>query len=256
MRTSLNLAAALTIGLAGSTAMAASFDYGSLFDEDLNGGPPDVDATLAVSGDSLEDFGFEAAYSTHSWTVDGITMTATAEEADGTAAFAYGDAASGGKHAGLGVILNVNASGGYGSTQTRDVGAPSGSVDYVVANPGSADNAKIGEIVILTASEKVNFNLEDTTFVDAGHNPLTIASSNVQIQIDDSGTWSDVSLATVMGTKFEFRIDPTTTSGNKEFYISVVTATSVIPLPAAAWMGISMLGGLGAVKKLRNRVTG
>jgi len=50
---------------------------------------------------------------------------------------------------------------------------------------------------------------------------------------------------------YQGRADHETQGGFEEW--GTLTTTTAIPLPAAAWMGLSMLGGLGAMKKLRSR---
>jgi hypothetical protein len=50
---------------------------------------------------------------------------------------------------------------------------------------------------------------------------------------------------------YQGRVDQETQGGFEEW--GFIAGENVIPLPAAAWMGLSLLGGLGAIKKLRSR---
>ena len=89
------------------------------------------------------------------------------------------------------------------------------------------------------------------TLVDANHDPLTLANANVEVSID-GGAFVDLLNVPLIGTTFDFRIDASNTTANQEFYINVIEA-SVVPVPAAAWAGMSLLGGLGAAGAAKRR---
>jgi len=268
-----SLAAAVVV-FTGSMANAASvtFDYGEVMD-----GPPlsAVSGTSAVlsTGDTFSGIGhLEAAYASFAWTQGGITVTATAHNGDvaETEIWLYGDSISSGRQAGLGAIQKSEA--GFGTTTgamgSIDVDLTGGTdfKSYQVAVPNSADNATMismtaNETVKLSVDESVTLDLSGLVLRGASHFDLTLAASNVLLSVDNGtfAAFGTFAVDDLLGTMFEFQIDSSNSSGNKEFYVGSVVfdvpsgGTPIVPLPAAAWMGFSMLGGLGAVSKLRNR---
>ena len=255
-----SLAAAVVV-FTGSMANAASasFDFIGIIDT------PAIAANYSVSGLNVlgtnfelgEEGAAEIAGVTITHDASAISVTTTALTWDSkTALRAYFD--KGG--AGLGVggaaanLYNTDISGNLGNNGELIIGSDDNAA-AINTTPGMLDI----ETVVLTFN--TNVNLDSFVFVDADHNGLNetnaAASDFANVRISDDGglsweTAADDFTNLAVSNQFLFQIDPTN-AGNTEFYVSIASVTEVVPLPAAAWMGFSMLGGLGVVRKLRNK---
>lgn len=236
------VATVATFGLmAAHSASAATFDFADLAD---NNETFWVNNSSAGSGDSFNT-------GTDTWTDDSIgvhafgnTYGATAETGDN---FAYLDAKSGGKLAGLGVCSGDSTPTGQCDTPSDD-------------NTGMSGNTPSGafEYVTLTFSEAVE--ITDLVLRDDNHNILTsgviglstaasfvgligvydIATGISQLAGASSSTWTFAKI-----------------TGGENFYVSVVEAVAAppnggfVPLPASSLLLLGALGGLGIARRRR-----
>ena len=183
--------------------------------------------------------GNERGYITFTHTVDGIQANATGRSADGsTAYFAYMDSGN----AGLGVCQALTSSN--------------------QCTPSSDDNVTYLESLILTFDQEVN--IESISFINGDHGTNFLGDFN--LAIDDS-TAETFSLAhtfstVITGTEFIFTnlnsLGDSARSNEYQFYISAMdvsvitpTTSSVVPVPAAAWLFASGLLGLVGVARRR-----
>jgi hypothetical protein len=220
------------LAISATAANAATFDFLSIAD----GGS--YTNTSAVTTTGYEETWTRVIGSGVGIVDDGISVVGTGVNSDGGFADAYFDSG----HAGLGVCSQSG------------VGACIGSNDDNVGGIGGTGQSGT-ETLILSFSTKVL--LDEVLFRGEGHGTF---GGTLEIDVDGGGfsTVDPVNQASnsifeslLQGTVFSFKYIPRTGSGN-EFYIESVTVTAV-PVPAAAWLLLSALGGLGFAGWRRNR---
>ena len=117
-------------------------------------------------------------------------------------------------------------------------------------NPSSDDNITMGESVTLSFTRSTD--LFGLSFNDADHLSLEFSESTLLIGTD-GGALTQYTFAEAVAAMFEdftsirFAYDG---EGNRpsQFYIAGATVTQV-PLPAAGWLLLAGLGGLGVMKR-------
>ncbi len=226
MRKSLLTAAfAATVALSSAAAgHAATFDFGLLADG--NEGTWDSRATNA----SIAGGAFDGALNT--FTVDGISVVATASNAGTTAtSFAYLDSKSGGKLAGLGVCSSTITAAFQCGTASDD-------------NTGLAGDVSTGAFESVTLSFNKDVSITDLLLRDRDHNVLRagfIGINGLTFNIASS-LLSDLGVSNV----FTFsRI-----ANGVDFYVNTAVVAPV-PLPMTLPLALAAIGALGMVGRRR-----
>jgi PEP-CTERM motif len=214
--------------LCGSSAFAASFDFATRTD------------TLPPSGTG------ESAWNTYNWTVDGITVTATARNLANTQSrYVYADA----NNAGLGVCTTLTSGASTGARSSFSN----------ICNPGSDDNITKNDVLDLVFSEVVTIDL--LTLVNGAHGPSF--TGNFGVAVDFAGTPTSVANYTQLlaqhnvinpglltGTTFSFIANATISgieSNNRQLYINAITANGGNPVPEPSTMILLGSGLVGLV---------
>ena len=221
----------LAIGLifGAANANAIEFDFQRL--TDITGTSPyngSFSGTLA-NGNLFSGSPGEAAYQSFTWTIDGLSVSASATHSTGKAAYAYLDQGN----AGLGVCSSGLKTDRKGPNQ---------------CDPGNDDNVTINEILNLTFSQKVLINIADATFRDGGHGLYNYPAPSLQYSVDGGG-WLNFGTnmnveSKLQGTSFEFR----TESDSNQFYIDTFVAS--VPEPTTTTMlGLGLLLLAGNVRR-------
>ncbi len=224
----LTIAAAVVLLSACSSANAVTFDFANLKDANQatpNSGdfdPNEAGGTAwALNNDWVSSNTKNGVFGgSLSWTVDGITVKATASYKDKTASVIQDHWDSSGK-AGLGV--------------------------YHKKNDTSDDNVSKDETLTLSFDQEIS--LTGLTFRDKIHKVLNKGSFHFGVDGDAAILRSFNALDSVMGTTFSFAY-----YDKEEFYLSTMSATTVPDGgTTAVLMGLSALGlGLMGRKRAAN----
>lgn len=203
-------------------ANAAVFDFAGLADSDSS-----------IAGYSSALAG-EKGWSSFSWTVEGLTVTASAyaiKNHEVVDAYAYLDEGN----AGLGVCKKIHVSGAHAGDCT----------------PSSDDNIQKDEYLKLSFSKEVT--LGNISFVNGDHQTRFANSANFGLSVD-AGPFAAYGLvpsfnpASLTGTSFVFQ--GLATGSKKEFYINSLSAVAAVPEPETyALLGL----GLVAVALVKRR---
>ena len=191
-------------------AGAAVFNFVDLID-----GPGGIDGIDNGAFDITGEISWDASLVSGGWTVDGITLDASAEDNY----FAYLDGGNGG----LGVCKNIGTVGGIDDQ----------------CDPRSDDNVQALETLVLSFSKDVK--ITEIILRDEDHDLFVYNNSIEFMGQTASGTYFvGVSNLNIFGSGslWDFTIGIPT-----QFYISSITV-EVIPLPAAGLMLLTSLGGL------------
>lgn len=209
-------AIAATLAAASSgAAMAATFDFGLLATG--NEGTWDSRPTNG----SIAGGAFDGVLNT--FTVDGISVSASASNSAGTAiSHAYLDSLSGGKPAGLGVCSTVNAKFQCGTPSDDNIGR-------------TGDKGGVLESVTLSFNKTVA--ITDLILRDRDHDILS------------SGMIGINGLDFTIGSTLLSMFSPSKTftfsrlEGGPDFYLNTAVAAEV-PVPLALPMAMAAFGGL------------
>ncbi|MFD3190917.1 PEP-CTERM sorting domain-containing protein [Sedimentitalea sp. HM32M-2] len=229
-------ATAFAACLAGTTAGAATFDFGAdanafwfanASDSRYEGTFDQVYGISTVDGNSTAT----AAGTLGGNSKDGITVTASATKATGAAADPFMD--SRGPFAGLGVcssgLIGSGADAGKSQCSSR-----------IGSNPGD-DNLVSPEELKL--SFNLGVELTGLQIRDADHNLISNTTDAILINgvAYDTGANGQVIL-TGLGAGGSFLFTSNGTSPGKEIYLSVLSVTAQVPVPASLPL---LVGGLG-----------
>jgi hypothetical protein len=190
-------------------ASAASFDFPTLIDS--AGGS--ITGTLA-NGNPFSGNPGEAAFQELSWTVDSITLTASASHVLDPTTYAYLDSIYQGRGGGLGVCQDVSSGN--------------------QCSPSSDDNVTTGEVLITSFDQTVAIDFGTSVFRDTDH---YVFAPDIEVNVDDGG-WMALDLGSMLtGIVFDFR----TLNTQNQFYISELSVSAVPEPSTYLLMGIGLL---------------
>ena len=123
--------------------------------------------------------------------------------------------------------------------------------DNLQCDPSSDDNVTVKEVLKLVL-EGAN-QIKDLSFLNAGHQSVD-PDADIAYRIGGAGNYQDstfgaLSMMTLVGNIFEFKIGDNPQSDNDQFYISSLTA---VPVPAAVWLfGTALIGFVGMSRRVK-----
>ena len=226
----------LSLGLS-SQASAALFDFQDLTDTS-NGEISGIWADGTVF--ALANSG-ERAFQEFDWTMDGITLTASATyTGSDNYGDTYGSAYSSGEtlkawayldqgNAGLGVCSKGLDTDGKGTNQ---------------CNPGNDDNVTVDEILNILFDQTVTIDFSQSVFRDGDHNDYSPPDPYIEVSVN-GGAFTVMNVTSVMsGYSFDFL----TKSDDEQFYIDALTVSKV-PEPSIIALYALGLLGLGFARR-------
>jgi hypothetical protein len=196
-------------------ASAALFDFPALID----GNTGSITGTLA-NGSAFSGNPGENAFQNFSWTVDGLTLTASASHVSDPTVYAYLDEIFQGRGGGLGVCQSVTSGN--------------------QCSPSSDDNVTVGEVLTTSFNQMVSIDFGASVLRDTDHYIYSTDypyAPYVEVSVDSNGWTMLDPLSILTGTVFDFR----TLQTGSQFYLSELSVSAVPEPSTYLLMGIGLL---------------